>query len=190
MLWIEPISYNVVETYGTQVHAGICVWSTCKGRYSICECVLPDSDVRMNVSWENSGGDQAVSGVRSYKRKGYLVFLAPSGSQWQETVSWCYHNVCFKPSHYCSGRGGNTCRIRRKSPFRNNPHFSASLIPVCTQLLDVFSPTVTAPLPFLALFLPLYVCLSFSLRLSLCQQSSVSLLQASPRARLVGCLTF
>lgn len=30
---------------------------------SVFECVLSDSDVRMNVSWENSGGEQAVSGV-------------------------------------------------------------------------------------------------------------------------------
>lgn len=44
------------------------------------ECVLPDSDVRMNVSWENSGGDQVVSGVRSYEREGD-TWWAPSGSQ-------------------------------------------------------------------------------------------------------------
>lgn len=36
----------------------------------VFECVLPDSDVSMNVSWENSRGDQAVSGVRSYETGG------------------------------------------------------------------------------------------------------------------------
>lgn len=43
------------------------------GAVCALECVLPDSDVRMNVSRENSGGDQVVSGVRSYEREGYLV---------------------------------------------------------------------------------------------------------------------
>lgn len=75
------------------------------------------------------------------KKHGCLVFLVPPGSKWQDMVSWCYHNVCFKPSPYCCKHGGNTYRIRHKSPFRNNAHFSASHIPICTQFGDVFSPT-------------------------------------------------
>lgn len=41
----------------------------------LCVCVLPDSDVRMNVSWENSGGDQAVSGVMKEKIAGIFGSL-------------------------------------------------------------------------------------------------------------------
>lgn len=57
--------------------------------YSICvsaraprdAVALSDSDIRMSVGWKNSGGDQAVLGVKTYEKAGYLVFLAPTGSK-------------------------------------------------------------------------------------------------------------
>lgn len=50
-----------------------------------------------------------------------------------------FHHVGFEPPRYYIRQGGNTCRIRYKSPFRNNPHVSSSLLSVCTQSFDVFS---------------------------------------------------
>lgn len=73
-----------------------------------------------------------------------------------------------------AGVEGTLVGSDQKSPFRNNPHFSAS---------DPCLYTVTAPRPLLTLSLPLYVCRSFSLRLPLCQQSSISLPHASAQAR-------
>lgn len=79
----------------------------------VCECLLPDSDVKMNACWESSGGDPAVSGVRSYQREGHLVFLFPQAPS--DRIQ--YHNsisVYFKPSQKLHGG-----KSSRTNPFRN-----------------------------------------------------------------------
>lgn len=57
---------------GVYVCASLCVWG--------CS-VLSDSNVKVNVNWENSGGEQAVPGVRNYETEGYSLFLVPPRSK-------------------------------------------------------------------------------------------------------------
>lgn len=122
-----------------------------------CRCVFECAQTCSCISWQwykvlsretqEETKQCQVSGVMKKQDAWYFWFpWAPS-----DRIQ-CHGVIAVFVSPYCSRHGGNTCRFRHKSPFRNNPHFSASLIPVCTNvffLTDTFISFLSFLLPFL-----------------------------------------